>query len=827
MKPGDIHVMQLNAIGSALQQGRKVLAVALMGGAVLPPAIAAIPTMAQAQTTRNFAIPAGPLATVLNRFADQSGTEIVYNGNMTDGLSSSGLSGRFSTAEALSRILAGTGLTFRPNGANSFTLDHAPRVAEGTVELGSVLVESTALSDSAAASLSAAAVTEGTHSYATRATTLGHMPETLREIPQSITVMTRQRIEDQNLLALDQVLEQTPGMTKQIRGFGDNSFESRGINLGLANYMIDGVPGTIVSPVGWAAADTAIYDRVEVLRGAAGLLVGAGDPSGVVNLVHKRPLDTFHVNFAAFAGSWNNYRGEVDVTGPLTSSGNIRGRVVAAYQNQGFFFDAQHAMKPLIYGVVSADLAPDTTLTLGVRHEEKTTHGYWIFGMPRYTDGRHIDLPRSTSLAPDWNRMKTTVTEVFADIEHRFASDWSATLSANYLNTDVAYKAALPNGPVDPVTLTGARYTFVDFTHRALPAKGIDLHASGSFSALGRDHHMLLGANWSIRNQTASSASADLSVTAIDLFHYDRSLYVEPAQPAWDSVTRDQDVRYGLYGKLKLSLADPLTVIVGGRISWLRYSNIETLTGTTLSNYRQNAQITPYAGLVYDVAHHWSLYASYADIFSPQTEYFAANGRALSPAIGANIEAGVKGSLLGDQLNVSAAVFRVKRRNVAVADYSSDCSAYGYSGSGGYCYDTQDITHSGFEIEAQGRITPDWDIMTGYTYMDLPKDVQVSTQEHQFKIFTNWRLPARLGRFRIGGGVNYMSTFKRGDGSLNLPARALVSLRGSYRISDHLEAAVNIENLFDKTYYTDPGELRRVNIYGEPRSFMVSLRGRY
>jgi hypothetical protein len=206
---------------------------------------------------------------VLNRFADQSGTEIVYNGNMTDGLLSSGLSGRFSTAEALSRILAGTGLTFRPNGANSFTLDHMrPRVAEGTAELGSRLWKAHCPVRQRRG-LAVRRCGHGGHPFlrhAGRRQTWPYARNPARD-PQSITVMTRQRIEDQNLLALDQVLERDPVHDEADPRLWRQQLESRGINLGLANYMIDSVPGTIVSPVGWAAADTAIYDRVEVQRG--------------------------------------------------------------------------------------------------------------------------------------------------------------------------------------------------------------------------------------------------------------------------------------------------------------------------------------------------------------------------------------------------------------------------------------------------------------------------------------------------------------------------------------------------------------------------------
>uniref|UniRef100_UPI0019D1C9DD TonB-dependent siderophore receptor n=1 Tax=Pseudomonas viridiflava TaxID=33069 RepID=UPI0019D1C9DD len=132
--------------------------------------------------------------------------------------------------------------------------------------------------------------TNGTGSYTTGgSSTASKLNLSLRETPQTVSVMTRQLMDDKKLTSLDKVLEQTPGITFQYRNFGGHVYTSRGFSLLAESFLIDGVPGQGYQITGWMKPDTAIYDRVEVLRGASGLLVGAGEPGGAVNLVRKRP----------------------------------------------------------------------------------------------------------------------------------------------------------------------------------------------------------------------------------------------------------------------------------------------------------------------------------------------------------------------------------------------------------------------------------------------------------------------------------------------------------------------------------------------------------
>ena len=225
--------------------------------------------------------------------------------------------------------------------------------------------------------------TEQTGSYTSGALTMSKMTQSIRETPQSVSVITRKQLDDRNLTTLEEALAQTTGVTKTARNFGNHKFSIRGFTVDDNNYLVDGVAGIVYAPVGWLPIDTAVFDRVEVLRGAGGMMLGSADPSGAINMVRKRPRGEGHLEFATTVGSWDNYRTEIDAGGPINAAGTVRGRLVTAYQDRHYFYSGTKSKTPLFYGVIDADLGQDTTLTFGARHQATNTDGYWLFGLPR------------------------------------------------------------------------------------------------------------------------------------------------------------------------------------------------------------------------------------------------------------------------------------------------------------------------------------------------------------------------------------------------------------------------------------------------------------
>lgn len=810
--------------GSALMARMQLKAVpALVAWALA--ALAAPVAQAQPQAApMQFSIAAQPLDRALRLFSEQSRHQVLFDEAAVAGQQAPAIEGRYTPREALDRLLAGTNVRVNGSRPDVFTLTAIGRPSSDAVTLQPVTVSGGSLRDP---------TTELTGSYTSGALTIGKLTQSIRETPQSVSVITRQQLDDKNLTTLDEALAQTTGVTKTARNFGNHKFSIRGFTVDDNNYLVDGVAGIVYAPVGWLPIDTAVFDRVEVLRGAGGLMLGSADPSGAINMVRKRPRGEGHLEMNTTAGSWDNYRMEFDGGGPINAAGTVRGRLVTAYQDRHYFYDGTKSRSPLFYGVIDADVGQHTTLTFGARHQATDTDGYWLFGLPRYTDGGALDIKRSTSLIQDWNRQTGQVDEIFAEAEHRFSKDWKARLSLNSTEVDLDQRVAIPIGGVDRASGRGSSFYTVYFNRARVRSDGVDLNTTGNFQALGGSHQILLGASWARQRINQKSASLDADMP-IDVYDPDHSSIPKPARPAWDSKETARGEQAALYGNLRLQLADPLHLLLGGRLSWLKYQSTNGLTGARTRDYQQRHEFTPYAGLVYDLDRQWSVYTSYADTFQPQSSYVTSSGSPLDPAIGANYEAGIKGELYDGRLNLSAAVFAVKKSGIAVVDESNPGGCTGSLASSDCYRNGSTLRSKGFELEASGELSPGWQVMAGYTFVtsrdDEGETISAETPRHLFRLSTTYRLPGRWNAFSVGGGVSAQSGYSYpayDDTSVRMgaPGRAVWDLRAGYRIDKHWSLALNVANVFDKHYYGMISQIRRGNHFGEPRNVMLTLRG--
>ncbi|MFK7607082.1 TonB-dependent siderophore receptor, partial [Pseudomonas sp. 2024-64] len=243
--------------------------------AIVSTASALSPAYAQAQSSmavQTYDIPAGPLSNAINRFAQQAGVAIIVPSNTLQDLTTPGLHGTYSEQGGFEALLRGTGFT-AVNTANGYRLDPLP--VAGALELGATEVSANQLGT----------ITEGTGSYTPGSiATATRMVLTPRETPQSISVVTRQAMDDFGLNSIDDVMRHTPGITVATYDSDRTSYYSRG--FAIKNFQYDGIP--ILQDAQYSAGhtltDTAIYDRVEVLKGATGLLTGAGGPGWTINM---------------------------------------------------------------------------------------------------------------------------------------------------------------------------------------------------------------------------------------------------------------------------------------------------------------------------------------------------------------------------------------------------------------------------------------------------------------------------------------------------------------------------------------------------------------
>ncbi|OZI77312.1 TonB-dependent siderophore receptor [Bordetella genomosp. 12] len=783
----------------------------------LPVAVAAalaltLPPMAQAQPAPaaavQYDIAAGPLAPALSRYAQQSGAEIVLDVRSLDGLRTEGLRGSYGVDEGFAALLRGTG--YRANKtAVGYVLVPDPQTRESVSTLEAVRVEGRHN-----------IATEGTGSYAARGVSLTKGADSLREIPQSVSVMTRQQMDDQGMNSVADALSYVTGMTASDYE-GTEKFSARGFSTS-AQY--DGLPQQDYSP----HMDLAIYDRVEILRGPSGLLTGTGEPGGVINYVRKRPLDVAHFSASTTVGSWDHRRIEADGGGPLNESGTLRGRLVGAYEAENKFYDYGRTEPTTFYGVLEYDLTPDTTVGLTATYNERRFRNF--NGLPLYADDT---LPSRDDYVGPSRMSKDNTYDVGMDVTHRLGGGWE--LSAAYMHRDTRYRgySAFASAPLD--VATGRSGMYVGRIANDFKWDQGDIHVSGPVHLLGRDHILTVGYNYARYDSLTGSRFSVLSDVEPLNDHDFNALYELPVLSKSKTIT----TQYGLYTTGRFKLADPLTLVLGGR--WTDYAEKSRDVSPDPSDYTRSAadvnnKFTPFGGLIWDVSKQVSVYASYADIFVPQTEKDY-NEQTLKPRVGWQTEAGIKGEFFDKRLNASLAFFRIRDQNRAMLDESH----VGCDGTlTGSCYRSAGKVQSqGWEAEISGSPSPGWDIAAGYTYTNA-KYLQDSNPDnvgqrfgadvlprHLFKLWTQYRFNgqdfggALLG-WRIGAGVQAQSDVY--TSSMRQGGYMTVSARLGYQISKNWDAALSVNNLFNREYLRTPGYGIFYNIYGAPRSAMLTLR---
>lgn len=361
----------------------------------LSPAIAIAQSAPAAATAQQrYAIPGGPLGAALTRFAAESGVYLAAAGELTAGKQSPGVSGRYSREQALQALLAGSGVAGRIE-ADRISLYPAPATPSAPAA---------GMASAAPATLDTLQV-RGT--YLARNSTATGLNLDLRETPQSVSVITSAMMEDRQINNLADIVEHTTGLSISRYESNRGSMFSRGFKI--ESYLIDGVPTTIDEQ--WSAGEilsnTAIYDHAEVLRGSDGLMVGTGSPSAVINLIRKKADSReFAGNVAVEYGSWANRGLTVDLSTPLSTSGNTRLRVAGDYQQGDSHIHRLSNRSHVLYATLEQDIGDDTLVSAGFSTQDNHTHNPSWGGTPAWmvdADGKPVaitGLRRSLNTRP-------------------------------------------------------------------------------------------------------------------------------------------------------------------------------------------------------------------------------------------------------------------------------------------------------------------------------------------------------------------------------------------------------------------------------------------
>lgn len=758
----------------------------------------------------------------MESLGQQTGLQIIYDADLVTGKNSPAVQGLYESTEVLQQLLAGTNLITKQI-SSGYTIT---KMTDGHYRVGTLaLTTINGETDN---------ITENTGSYTTKSmSTATKLGLSIRETPQSVTVLTRQRMDDENMTSLLDVIDNTPGLSISYDGVGRPDFYSRGFTIDTTTE--DGINNSFNSYVPSPLANLAMYDRVEVVRGAAGLAKGKGNPSGVVNLIRKRPTDKFQASISVEFGSWNDLSATVDVSGAITDDGKIKARVVGYVQDADNFRDVEKNETEMLYASVDFDYFPATHINVGYSYLNTFTNMVWG-GIPISAEGKHLDLDRETFIGADWDHLKQDVNTLYLNVEHSFNNGWGLYLNAKYANTvsDVLGTWIMPE---DDGSGHGHIYWAAKDDTNQIAA---DLYVAGDVTLFNRAHEVVIGASYN-KEEVESASFFDCFDTSCavskitDLSTWDPSMATQPILDYADApIDKASVLQKSTYAVIRWNISEQLKFISGGRLDW--YENIGGWSET-----KEDANLSLYGGLIYDFHQHHSAYVSYTDIFTPQSE-IDIHQKVLAPIVGENYELGVKGEYFDGLLNTNFSLFRIDQANKAkeLLDQSA-CPTFPDNS----CYDTSGLVRSkGIDIELQGELTPSWQISAGYTYSsveyvedanhnNIGERLDTGVPESLFKFNTSYRLPGELKHWKIAGGIHYQSDIFYDiaiDGNTvrnSQDAYALVNLMVAYQPTDKLTIQLNVDNVFDKKYYSaisNDVTYGALEMYGEPRNFMLSVK---
>jgi outer membrane receptor for ferric coprogen and ferric-rhodotorulic acid len=781
-------------------------------------------SMLETAAARIWDIPAAPLADTLARIARDSGQRLSADPALIAGRTANPVRGKLSPGDAARQALAGSGLELVVTEGGTLSIRPAPlRTRDGDATLSPVMV--TAQGDRM--------TTEGSGSYTTGSMqTATRLPMSIRETPQSVSVITRQRMEDQGLTQLPEIIQQVAGLTMNQSGNqGSDSSPIYSRGFAVENYQVDGVSHLHSNYTSiFQSNDMVLYDRVEVVRGATGLMNGIGTPSATINLIRKKPTAEFQGYAKVETGSWDQYRLEADVSSSLNAAGTLRGRGVVAWQENDSYIDRLAESKKVVYGIVEADLSPDTLLTAGLSWQRHHATGHSRGGLPLFnSDGTRTNWKRSDSAAASWAYSERENLAAFAALEHRFANDWKVKGTYSYDRTEFDEQLGYATGG-SPNPATGAGVVMYAGRWSGPPVQhSLDVYASGPFSFLGRQHDLVLGATLSRTKQDAESHHLWHVLAIPDIYTWDGHTPSRPDNSATGDFDYSEKTK-SAYATARFKPFDPLSLIIGARTtSWEDETyNRNYASGVTSTVKREwNNQITPYAGIVFDLSSQWSVYASYTDIFKPQSNKNA-SGDYLDPLLGTAYEIGSKVELFDGKLNLAAAIYQIEQDNLAVAipGVMAPDGSQAYRAAAG-------TKTRGFEVELGGQLSRNWQASAAFA-RNLSQDadgklLNTEVPQNTLKLFSSYRMPWIGNGLTVGGGVRWQKrtwsdfTWMAGSPRVTQEAYALVDLMARYELSKQLSASFNAYNLFDKTYQTSSSSA----YYGEPRSFRLSLTYRF
>lgn len=642
------------------------------------------------------------------------------------------------------------------------------------------------------------------------------LPMEIRETPQTISTIDKEVIADYGLTGSVDALKFGTGINVEQYETNRVAINARGFEI--QSTQVDGLGMTNDWGVVVGQQDTFLFDKIELIRGANGLLTGVGNASGTVNYVRKRPTNKNEGQAELSVGSWNLRRGAVDVNRVLSDDGKWAGRLVLVQEERDSYLRALGNQRTSLYGVVDGQIGTDGILTVGLTHQKgKQQSPMWGSLTLRRTDGSQAEFDVSSSTSQDWTYWNTASTSAFVEYTHALNANWEAKLTYNTRRADEQTKLLYAYSLSD--VLNTDNTGLVGWPYRSdsdMENDLLDANISGTFDAFGRSHSLIAGISHSVQKHATLVNAADPGQMFLPLpaFPYGGNAYPEPTWGAAAPSTASKQELTRLYGSSRLALTDALKAIVGVNVVKLTRQG-SSFYGPAVSStdYPTIDKASPYLGFTYDFTPSILGYASYSEIFQYQDQ-LDINGRYLDPMKGVNHEIGVKAEWLDGQLLTTFALFGAQQKGVATYG--------GLTASNQYWYQPSDVKSSGFELEATGQLTKNDSLTVGLTQIKLTGPDGKDTFEWIPRTTVNVRYDTRLSalpQLKMGVAGRWQSKISK-EGGASQDAFFVANAFASYEINRQLTARLNVYNLFDKKYL---GGLAYGAIYGAPRNASLTL----
>ncbi|MCC7483647.1 MAG: TonB-dependent siderophore receptor [Burkholderiales bacterium] len=652
--------------------------------------------------------------------------------------------------------------------------------------------------------------------YRAERSTAGTKTDTpLSETPQSVTIVTRQRIEDQGATSLQDALNYAAGVRSDAYGL-DSRTDSVRVRGAYPDEYLDGLRRTYGYYTSNTRFEPYALERIEVLRGPSAMLYGQGGTGGILNMVSKRPQDEPRREIGVQFGSFGRRQVQADLTGPITKDGEWLYRLVAVGRDSGTHVDFVPDDRVLLAPSLTWRPNAATTLTLlGSWQDDKSgsTSQFFPWSGTLLPNPNGPIPPERFIGNPGIDRYDSQRAEAGWQFEHKVNDRWTFRQNFRYAWNEVHYYTAYadsfsnPSAPyIDAAQRVLDRFGWFDERkNRILTA---DQHVEGHFLTGSVEHRLLVGLDFASFRETSLNAFDFTTrfggtLPPIDVYAPAYAPYTPPPLAANPKSTQRS---VGVYVQDQLRIGNRW-IVVGG----LRYDDVTS--GLEGAPGDKDHATTGRAGVMYRFDGGITPYLSYSESFTPLAGTNLAGVR-WTPMRGEQVEAGVKWDVPGKKLSVNAAVYDLKEKNRQVPDPTNPLDQV----------QTGATRTSGLELEATGQLLRNVDIAAHYNYTDIDEKLE-GLPRHQAALWTTTRFA--LGEtpgFLAGLGVRYMGNFRDVTGpeipDLTLFDGMLGYDQGPWRF------AVNVQNLTDKIYFATC--LGRGDCwYGARRTVLASARYRF